>query len=339
MASKNQNNKEPSEDAFFTSKLGLGVADGVGGWQNYGINSSKFSEKLMSAWKNLLIQKEKELNKHEEEIKELHNKDRIKKWELNEDNFNWNYCPDMNKTFGVAIGKRKLKRVKSTFHLDENIIKTSSSSSNQIKLEFNYQQSGLTSSEKKIKTININFEPRWILKEAYQKVNVYGSSTAWIATIHNQILKIANLGDSRWLLIRYSSVNHNSQVILKTEEQQHSFNAPYQLANIPEKLKDTKQRLKSDDKNIQFLKDKASDAILYQCKVKEGDIVLCATDGLFDNLYINEVLQIIDSFMADSYKYKSFWSTESMKTSSNTPEVVFRRSNILNKITAKRLSK
>jgi hypothetical protein len=32
-----------SEDAFFITEKGVGVSDGVGGWNNYGINSSLFS--------------------------------------------------------------------------------------------------------------------------------------------------------------------------------------------------------------------------------------------------------------------------------------------------------
>ena len=330
--------KRPSGDAFFISKLGLGVADGVGGWKNYGIDSSEFSEKLMDVWKNILILKEDELNEHEKELTDLYNEDKNEELESNDEALNSNYS-DISKTFGVTIRKRKLKRARSSFHLNEKIIRACSSPSNQIKFEFNSPQSDSTWKDRQMIMKNINFEPRWILKEAYQKVDVYGSSTAWIATMHNQILKIANLGDSRWLLIRYSSLNHSSQVLLKTEEQQHSFNAPYQLANIPENLKDTKQGLKRDGKNVKFWKDKVSDSILYQCKVNEGDIVLCATDGLFDNLYIHEILQIIDSFMAESYEYKSFWSTDSMKTSSNTPEAVYKRSNTLNKNSAKRLAK
>jgi hypothetical protein len=37
----------PSEDAFFVTEKGVGVSDGVGGWNSYGIDTSLFSGTLM----------------------------------------------------------------------------------------------------------------------------------------------------------------------------------------------------------------------------------------------------------------------------------------------------
>jgi hypothetical protein len=39
--------KKQCADAYFTTKMGLGVADGVGGWSSYGIDPSSFSQQLM----------------------------------------------------------------------------------------------------------------------------------------------------------------------------------------------------------------------------------------------------------------------------------------------------
>mmetsp|Transcript_39580 Transcript_39580/g.39158 ORF Transcript_39580/g.39158 Transcript_39580/m.39158 type:complete len:363 (+) Transcript_39580:26-1114(+) len=41
-------NKKPCQDAFFTTKFGIGIADGVGGWTSYGIDPAQFSNSLMS---------------------------------------------------------------------------------------------------------------------------------------------------------------------------------------------------------------------------------------------------------------------------------------------------
>lgn len=42
--------KDPNhcEDAYFIHKFGMGVADGVSGWAEYGIDSSAFSNSLMA---------------------------------------------------------------------------------------------------------------------------------------------------------------------------------------------------------------------------------------------------------------------------------------------------
>lgn len=42
-----KNKNTPSEDAYFITEKGVGVSDGVGGWNAYGINSSLFSNNLM----------------------------------------------------------------------------------------------------------------------------------------------------------------------------------------------------------------------------------------------------------------------------------------------------
>ena len=246
---------------------------------------------------------------------------------------------DISKAFGVSIRKGKLKRKRSSFHLDEKAMNDQNEPIKQSNCEFASPQSDSTWRDKEKNMKNVSLEPGCILKDAYKKVDVYGSSTAWVATINNQMLKIANLGDSRWMLIRYSFINNKSQVLLKTEEQQHSFNAPYQLANIPEDLSNSKAGSKNERSNVKFWKDKVADSIHYQWKVKEGDIVLLATDGLFDNLYISDILQIIDSFMTECYECKSFCSSDSLKTSSNTPDSMYKKSNSLSKSNAKRLAK
>ena len=66
-----------------------------------------------------------------------------------------------------------------------------------------------------------------------------GSSTACIVALHKEksILHTANLGDSGFVVIRNNTIVHRSQ------EQQHYFNSPFQLAIHPE-MKD--QRLISD---------------------------------------------------------------------------------------------
>lgn len=79
-------------------------------------------------------------------------------------------------------------------------------------------------------------------------------------------LRIANIGDCGVIAIR------GSDVIFRTSEQQHSFNFPFQLGTGS--------------------KDQPADAMSFHVKVKEGDIVIVASDGLFDNLFDDEILDI-----------------------------------------------
>jgi serine/threonine protein phosphatase PrpC len=117
-------------------------------------------------------------------------------------------------------------------------------------------------------------DPVEVLSASYDKTNfdcfieqVKGSTTACIAVLRGDELRVANLGDCGLVIIR------NGEYVFQTEEQQHSFNFPYQLGIVSG--------------------DRPTDAQNFQIKVKKGDVVIMGTDGLFDNLFEEEVLQIV----------------------------------------------
>ena len=66
--------------------------------------------------------------------------------------------------------------------------------------------------------------------------------------------------------------------IYKTREQQHAFNFPYQLGTGS--------------------KDSAMDAIFDQVLIQEGDVVLLASDGLWDNLFVSCSLFMSNLFLS-----------------------------------------
>ncbi|KAF8924301.1 hypothetical protein BGZ58_001950 [Dissophora ornata] len=117
-----------------------------------------------------------------------------------------------------------------------------------------------------------NVNPVNILEKSYEqsardakKEGLIGSSTACLAILRDDELRIANLGDCGVSVIR------RNEFIFRTEEQQHSFNYPYQLGtgstDIP------------------------TDAQVFTVKVESGDIVVMGTDGIFDNLFDEDILE------------------------------------------------
>ncbi|KAI8335677.1 phosphatase 2C-like domain-containing protein, partial [Choanephora cucurbitarum] len=80
-------------------------------------------------------------------------------------------------------------------------------------------------------------------------------------------LRIANLGDCGVSVIR------KNDYIFRSEEQQHSFNFPYQLGTASFDL--------------------PTDAQQFTVKIEEGDVIVLGSDGLFDNLYDDEILEEI----------------------------------------------
>ncbi|CAG8459655.1 14928_t:CDS:2 [Acaulospora colombiana] len=120
-------------------------------------------------------------------------------------------------------------------------------------------------------------DPVDILRTSYEQCirdctmeGIIGSSTALIAILREDELRIANLGDCGISIIR------RNDFTFRSEEQQHSFNFPYQLGTGSF---DTPQ-----------------DAQRYTIKVQCGDIVILGSDGIFDNLFEEDILEEIDRF-------------------------------------------
>ncbi|KAL5016439.1 hypothetical protein ScPMuIL_006028 [Solemya velum] len=110
-----------------------------------------------------------------------------------------------------------------------------------------------------------------------QKIPLLGSSTACIVSLYReeQTIYTANLGDSGFLVVRSDEVVHRSQ------EQQHYFNTPYQLAVAPPQQEGL------------ILSDSPDMADSTSFRVEEGDIILLGTDGLFDNVNEDMLLDYI----------------------------------------------
>lgn len=116
-------------------------------------------------------------------------------------------------------------------------------------------------------------QPAQLLARAYcnlleQKQPILGSSTACVMALHrdSHTLYAANIGDSGLLVIR------DGFIVCRSMEQQHQFNTPYQLAVPP------------PGHALNVLTDGPECAALLQFDVECGDIVLLATDGVYDNV-------------------------------------------------------
>eukprot|EP00106_Octopus_bimaculoides_P010447 XP_014777889.1 PREDICTED: protein phosphatase PTC7 homolog [Octopus bimaculoides] len=117
----------------------------------------------------------------------------------------------------------------------------------------------------------------FIARNKVADVIVAGSSTACIVSLHREERTVytANLGDSGFLVIRHDEVIHRSQ------EQQHYFNTPFQLAVAP------------PPQRGQIISDSPSMAENSSFGVQEGDIILLGTDGLFDNMNEDMLLDYV----------------------------------------------
>jgi len=119
-----------------------------------------------------------------------------------------------------------------------------------------------------------NPNPKRVLYKASQACTAKGSATATILSLSNSdengaSLRGANLGDSGFIVVR------DTKVTFKSPVQQHSFNFPYQLSTVPK------------------YSDNPMAAQTFDLTVAPGDTVVLGTDGLFDNLFPEEIASIV----------------------------------------------
>ena len=115
---------------------------------------------------------------------------------------------------------------------------------------------------------------------AYKRGTAVGSSTVLLAHVSYTRLFIYSLGDSQAMLVRFQGLM--PAIVLKTKAKVHSPGAPFQLARLP---------TVSDPST--FLKDSVFDGDEYEVATQAGDLLIVATDGLWDNLFESDILSIV----------------------------------------------
>ncbi|KAM3341860.1 putative protein phosphatase 2C 55 isoform X1 [Capsicum galapagoense] len=111
-------------------------------------------------------------------------------------------------------------------------------------------------------------DPARVLEKAYTCTRAKGSSTACIIALTDEGLHAINIGDSGFMVVRDGSTVFRSPV------QQHDFNFTYQL----------------ESGNAG---DSPSSGEVFKIPVAPGDVIVAGTDGLFDNLYNNDISAIV----------------------------------------------
>ncbi|CAN6678665.1 unnamed protein product [Malus baccata var. baccata] len=109
-------------------------------------------------------------------------------------------------------------------------------------------------------------EPEEVLIKGSSYTKSPGSSTVLVAYFDGQALHVANIGNSGFIVIR------NGAVFQKSSPMVHEFNFPVRVE-------------RGDDPSELIEK--------YRIDLDEGDVVVTATDGLFDNLYEQEITSIV----------------------------------------------
>jgi protein phosphatase PTC7 len=141
------------------------------------------------------------------------------------------------------------------------------------------------------------------LSSAYDQTSSIGSSTVLLALCKYSRLFTLILGDSCILVLR-RRVGEETRLIriFRSKEQQHFFNCPFQLVRLPSPDEYDNLRAQGYGNFVKFLEkeksgnitkfDTPQNAQFFSIAVKPGDIVIAASDGLFDNVFDGEIKKL-----------------------------------------------
>ncbi|GJN08806.1 hypothetical protein PR202_ga26763 [Eleusine coracana subsp. coracana] len=114
-----------------------------------------------------------------------------------------------------------------------------------------------------------------VLAKAADEARSPGSSTVLVAHFDGQVLHASNIGDSGFLVVR------NGEIYKKSNPMTYGFNFPLQIEKGDDPLKLVQK---------------------YTIDLQEGDVIVTATDGLFDNVYEEEVAAIVSKSLEAELK-------------------------------------
>jgi len=97
--------------------------------------------------------------------------------------------------------------------------------------------------------------------------HIEGGCTVSICILEDKKLRISNLGDSKVVVFRKNEEQNRYEIVCETQTQQHFFNCPFQLGG----------------------QDQPSDSEAIEHELQPNDIVICASDGLYDNIYLKDI--------------------------------------------------
>jgi protein phosphatase PTC7 len=119
-----------------------------------------------------------------------------------------------------------------------------------------------------------------------------GSSTVCVASLNEQtgVLKVMNLGDSGLIVFRKdsSSSSNKMKIAMETQETLHDFNFPSQIGNI------------GDPKQGAIISDTSADATYDYIQLQDGDVAVVGSDGLWDNIFVEEMIDILQKAKLDT---------------------------------------
>jgi len=145
--------------------------------------------------------------------------------------------------------------------------------------------------------------PISLLKEAYEATDAQGSTTVLLAALDNStrihgklhpMIAVLSIGDCELLMLRRTNGRQSPfQAVFHTEMQRigNNVQTPLQLARVDARIDE------DFDESIALEVIEKGSAV-HCVSAYEGDIVVMGSDGVFDNLFLDEIVEICNASLA-----------------------------------------
>jgi protein phosphatase PTC7 len=126
--------------------------------------------------------------------------------------------------------------------------------------------------------------------EAVRKEGTLGSCTLVVCKLDSQqnILRSAVLGDSGFMIVRGLKGTGEPKIVFRSLQQEHQFGYPFQLGHHERS-------------------DFPKDAMILEHDVEQDDVIMMATDGLFDNLADQDIADALKQHVSNGkfFRYEA----------------------------------
>lgn len=161
--------------------------------------------------------------------------------------------------------------------------------------------------------------PMSLLSEAYEATECLGSTTVLISALDNStkihgkvhpMIAVLSIGDCELLVLRrIQGRDSNLEGVFHTEMQRIDghVQTPLQLARVDDRIdKDFDEEIAMEVIN--------KGSAVHCVSAYEGDVVLLGTDGVFDNLFLEEIVDICNEYIRPSGAFIPTSSSNLKKT-------------------------
>lgn len=236
-----------------------GVADGVGGWAESGVNPAEYSAMFMEIAKRFL---EGDDSIDTDYSSSSDTQDQCTDQEEDSATSSGEWMDDVPRKDDPASISSANNKEDNAMYIDDpyTIISTA------------VPASPAPSSSRK-SSLEDDYSSVAALAIAHRLTKKPGSATACVLRLDPSTseLDAANLGDSGFLVIR------TGEVVFQSPALQHFFDCPFQFGAAPEYSPAT---------------DYVEDAAVFRVVVQPGDVLILATDGVLDNVWPKDMVAL-----------------------------------------------